>query len=148
MKPKTGLVDSDKLRHANLMVLFYKFWEDHYPGESERGMLKKFAEYVGLSDRYLSHMKCGRKPISAKNARQIEQAMGMTHGWMDLPQGDNLSLVDEGEHAFADMAMTLYRNDPTHAKAWVMAELKAQLTAKKPAKSAKPAAPAGKGKTA
>ena len=49
-----------------------------------------FAKKLELSDRYLSHVKNGRKNIGAAIARQIEKRLRLPHGWMDNPHTNAL----------------------------------------------------------
>ncbi len=123
------LIDNAQIRHQNFMVLYKQFRDanTHLP---ERGMLKMFAEHIGLSDRYLSHIKCNRKNIGHNNARSIEQALGLMHGWMDREhaQGTNLTAdSDDAEKMFLETAKTLYRADPEGTRRALMELLRQKL---------------------
>jgi transcriptional regulator with XRE-family HTH domain len=75
-------MNSSQIRHKNFHALFNDFIARH-PDQPQRGMLKQFAQQLGLSDRYLSHIKCQRKNIGNSVARAIETALNLSHGWMD-----------------------------------------------------------------
>lgn len=116
---------TSKIRHENFMQLFRKFREQH-PKLPQRGMLKMFAERVELSDRYLSHIKTGRKNIGASIARQIEKRLRLPVGWMDNPHTQT-EPADELERNFVDTALALYRSAPAEARAMMLEFLKKRL---------------------
>lgn len=125
-------VDSAQIRHRNFMASFQRF-KDANPDLPERGMLKLFAERIGFSDRYLSHIKCNRKNIGNNVARTIEAALGLQHGWMDREHDAEANEflqdgpVDEAERMFLEMAKTLYRADPDAARRALMELLRKRL---------------------
>ena len=118
-------MDSTEQRHANFMVLYKEFREARAE-LPDRGMLKLFAEHIGTSDRYLSHIKCNRKQIGSATARQIEEAMGKPHGWMDQKHGD-LDPRTIHERAFMETALALFRDKPAEAQAIMTTMLKDRL---------------------
>lgn len=123
------LIDNAHIRHQNFMALYQKF-RDANPHLPERGMLKMFAERIGLSDRYLSHIKCKRKNIGNNIARTIEQALGLHHGWMDREHATDNDLTndsDDAEKMFLETAKTLYRSDPEGARRAIMELLRKRL---------------------
>lgn len=125
-------VDSAQIRHRNFMATFQRF-KDANPGLPERGMLKLFAERIGFSDRYLSHIKCNRKNIGNNVARTIETALSLPHGWMDREHGAESGKAaadaasDEAEKMFLETARTLYRTDPEGTRAALMELLRKRL---------------------
>jgi hypothetical protein len=122
-------IDNAHIRHQNFMALYKKF-RDANPHLPERGMLKMFADRIGLSDRYLSHIKCKRKNIGNNVARTIEEALGLPHGWMDREhaKGGNLTEdSDDAEKMFLETAKTLYRSDPEGARRVIMELLRKRL---------------------
>lgn len=82
--------------------------------EPERGRLQRFGAFVGISDRYLSHVNNGRKNIGDDTARKVELAFGKPRFWMDT--GD-AGVADTGEEIITGMAIRAWRKDPiaTHA---------------------------------
>lgn len=118
-------MDSSQIRMANFLGLFKTFREAnaHLP---DKGMLKLFAEKLELSDRYLSHVKCGRKKIGSVVARQIEAHCGLEEGWMDHEHGD-LEPVDALERNFIETALALYRSAPGEARKLMTDLLKTRL---------------------
>jgi hypothetical protein len=124
-------LDSAQIRHQNFMNLYQQFRNAnrHLP---ERGMLKLFAQRVGLSDRYLSHIKCNRKNIGNNVARAIEDALGLAHGWMDREHARTATLRDDGDDAekmFLETARLLYRAEPEVMRRVVMDLLQKKLVA-------------------
>ena len=103
-------MDATEYRLINFLTLFKEFREEK-PDLPNRGMLKRFGEHIDLSDRYLSHVKCGRKQIGAATARQIESKMGKPHGWLDLPHGASQPENTE-ERFMVEQMLVLYRNSP------------------------------------
>ena len=119
-------MDSAQIRHKNFMRLFNDFIDKH-PNEPQRGMLKLFAQRLGLSDRYLSHIKCNRKNIGNIVARTIEQRLKLPHGWMDR-EHDALSMpVDDKEKLFIETALTLFRAQPHEAREMMIELFRQQL---------------------
>ena len=113
-------IDNAQIRHRNFMTSFQRF-KDANPDLPERGMLKMFAERIGFSDRYLSHIKCNRKNIGSNVARSIEAALSLPHGWMDREHGaagpaEGQAASDVAEQLFLETARTLYRADPDAAR--------------------------------
>ncbi|MDF3035113.1 MAG: hypothetical protein K0S28_387 [Paucimonas sp.] len=120
-------MDSSEIRHRNFLALYHRFCEAN-PHLPKRGMLKLFAERMGLSDRYLSHVKCARKKIGGKVARNIEMALGLQHGWMDRVHADEQAApADAAERLFLETARTLYRSDPERARQALLELLRTQL---------------------
>ncbi len=127
-------VDNAQIRHRNFMATFQRF-KDANPDLPERGMLKLFAERIGFSDRYLSHIKCNRKNIGSNVARTIEAALALPHGWMDREHGNGSAGLpelpdlpgDEAERMFLETARTLYRADPEDARRALMELLRKRL---------------------
>lgn len=122
-------MNSAQIRHANFMALYRKFRNEnaHLP---ERGMLKLFAGRLGLSERYLSHIRCNRKNIGSNLARTIETALGLRHGWMDREHlNDTLSSRknDEAETLFLETVKMLYRSEPDTIRQVVMDLLRKKL---------------------
>jgi hypothetical protein len=119
-------MDSRQIRHKNFKKLFDDFVDCH-PHEPRRGMLKLFAERLGLSDRYLSHIKCNRKNIGNHVARTIEQSLKLPHGWMDR-EHDALTLpTDAKEKLFIETALSLFRSQPHEARELMLELLREKL---------------------
>ncbi len=121
-------MDVATTRHVNFLYLLKKFRDEH----SElplRGILKMFAAHVGSSDKFFSHLKTNRKPIGAAVARQIETALSLPHGWMDVEHTD-LEPRDFGERTFMESMITLYRTSPAAAQGAMVELLKTRLNAR------------------
>ena len=124
-------LDSAQIRHKNFMNLYQQFRDAnrHLP---ERGMLKLFAQRVGLSDRYLSHIKCNRKNIGNNVARALVESLGLAHGWMDREHARGEPIRDDGDDAermFLETARLLYRAEPEVMRRMVMDMLQKKLVA-------------------
>jgi len=119
-------MSSTQIRHKNFKKLFEDFIDQH-PELPQRGMLKLFAQRLNLSDRYLSHLKCNRKNIGNNVARGIEEQLRLPHGWMDR-EHDTLRLPsDEKEKLFVEMAITLFRAQPSEARELMIDLLRQRL---------------------
>jgi hypothetical protein len=119
-------MNSSQIRHKNFMRLFDDFIDRH-PDEPQRGMLKLFAQHLGLSDRYLSHVKCNRKNIGNIVARTIEERLRLPHGWMDR-EHDSLNMtIDDNEKLFVETALTLFRAQPHEAREMMIDLLRQRL---------------------
>lgn len=121
------LEGSTEYRHNNFMALLEEFRQETMPDEPTRGLLKAFGEFVGVSERYLSHVKCKRKPMGPKIARQIEQAFRKPKGWLDLPQGGAILADDPQQRADLEMMQTLLRVQPERARAMLQEQIKLQM---------------------
>lgn len=121
-------MDASKTRRENFIVLLSAFRAEH-ADKPDRGMLKLFSEKLDISDRYLSHVKCGRKEIGHANARKIEEACKLPAGWLDQTHGE-LEPRDLHERAFIETAMALYRSNAAEAQAMMTDALKKRLSGK------------------
>ena len=119
-------MDSAQIRHANFIRLFTDFINDH-PQLPRRGMLKRFAQKLELSERYLSHIKCQRKNIGHQMARTIEKKLALPHGWMDQEHRTLTAPVDDHEKLFIETALTLFRSRPQEAREVMMNLLRQRL---------------------
>lgn len=124
-------LDSAQIRHQNLLALFERFRlaHAHLP---QRGLLKAFAGELGLSDRYLSHLKCNRKNIGSQVARGIEQSLSLPHGWLDRDHAADEALIetdDAAERMFLETVRMLYRAEPEGMRRLVMDVLQRKLDA-------------------
>jgi transcriptional regulator with XRE-family HTH domain len=123
-------MDTAQIRHQNFLELFRQFRDQnsHLP---QRGMLKLFAERLDLSDRYLSHIKTGRKNIGANVARQIETRLKLTHGWLDNVHKPTSEPSSSAEENFLHTALSLYRSNPVEAQAMMLEFLQRRLEVQK-----------------
>jgi hypothetical protein len=121
-------MDSSQIRHKNFKRLFDDF-VDRHPNEPQRGMLKLFAKHLGLSDRYLSHVKCNRKNIGNIVARTIEERLKLPHGWMDREHDSLTMSIDDNEKLFVETALTLFRAQPHEAREMMIDLLRQKLLA-------------------
>lgn len=120
-------MDSKQIRQANFVALFRQFRREHMHLPN-RGMLKLFAEQTGISDRILSHVKCNRKNIGDKMARQMERGLKLRPGWMDQLHTGSYGM-DDSEQSFMETALTIYRASPEEARQMMMEFLKTRLSA-------------------
>lgn len=131
-------MDSAQIRFKNFQKLFNDFVDQH-AHLPQRGMLKLFAERLGFSDRYLSHIKCNRKNIGHNVARTIEERLRLPHGWMDREHHTPVQTaspspaalpLDEKERLFIETALMLFRSQPVEARELMIELLRARLDAK------------------
>lgn len=101
------------IRYENMQALYKRFCA-MYPDEPERGMLRRFATYVKISPRYLSHIRNGRKAIGHNTARQLEIAFGLPEAWMDVSHSD-ISGTSGNEREFLQRALAAYRENKAAA---------------------------------
>ena len=104
----------NQARQLNFLQLFQEFRQAR-PELPDRGMLKAFAEKAEMSDRYLSHVRCGRKPIGHSIARRLEQAFAKPDGWMDRVHTPAQPQTAD-EHEFLSAALALLRASPADAQ--------------------------------
>lgn len=124
-------LDGAQIRYGNFMCLYQRFKDEH-SHLPDRGMLKLFAARVGLSDRYLSHLKCNRKNIGTNVARTIENALGLQRGWMDREHAEGEcagNASDDAEKMFLETARMLYRAEPEAMRRVIMDLLQKKLEA-------------------
>ncbi len=129
-------MDVSHFRQENFARLFREFREahSHLP---DRGMFKLFAEKVEVSDRYLSHVRNGRRELGNATVRQIEARLGKPHGWMDLPHTDD-EPRDADERTLVEQIINLYRHSPDVVKRLIAEAIKEVLNAKADLKHDKP----------
>ena len=118
-----------EVRHTNFLFLFELFkrqiWAS-WPDEPERGMLRRMAKTYRLSERYLSHVKTGRKPIGHAVARKLETLFGLSVGWMDAEHhGDEPRTKSEDE--FVASALMLYRMAPAAAQKEMLSMMRERI---------------------
>jgi len=115
-------MDIKQIRSKNYHFLFGRFkasiWAE-FPEEPERGMLKRFAEKLDLSEAYISHINTGYKQIGDKTARKFELALKLPNGWMDKEHHEGAPRTPE-EDAFVAAAVKLYRESPNEAQAMLL----------------------------
>lgn len=112
-------------RQENFVLLFRQFREKHAE-RPDRGMLKAFAEEIGMSDRYLSHVKCGRKAIGHAVARQMEEALKLPEGWMDRRHAE-IEPTGSDERLFMETMIALFRAAPGDARRLMLEAVKDRL---------------------
>jgi hypothetical protein len=122
-------MEINEIRHTNYLFLLDRFkqsvWSEE-PTFPEYGMLKRFAERLGISQAYISHINTRRKEIGPKLARKFETQLKLPNGWMDALH-DSTSPVTPGEQEFVKTVMELYRADPVAAQAAMMNALASKL---------------------
>jgi len=123
-------MDTSQIRYTNFASIFAKFKMEH-ADLPDHGMLKAFAEELGMSQAYLSHIHTQRKNIGARTARNIERGLNLPVGYMDsLPTTRPVSATAQ-EKAFIQSCLTMYRQDPLKAQSVVLGELDNLVKGKK-----------------
>jgi len=113
------------------MLLFAEFEQAH-PG---RGVVRRFSEFTGIGENYLSQLRARNNGIGAQVAKILEEAFGKPPGWMDATRAE-WEPLDDAEQMYAEAMMLLYREWPAAARAQLlrqMRELLAQLRNRKDA---------------
>ncbi len=127
----TKMQDISTVRQANFQRLFKDFkdwyWKQ-WPDEPEHGMLKLFAEKIGVSEAYASHLNCARKHIGDKLARQIEKAMGADQNWMDFPHSA-INRSESKSEKILSMIKELYEESAEDGKELIIKIIQTQLDA-------------------
>lgn len=124
----------EQIRTENYLFLFEQFKEEvrrSWPGEPDRGMLRRFAQKLGISPISASQHKHG-KVIGTKMANRIEEALGLQAGWMDT---DHNKVVpskeqDEDKAALLDLVNNLYEQSPEATRAALIKVMGAMVNGK------------------
>lgn len=118
-----------EIRYENFKTLFELFktqvWAK-WPDEPERGMLRKMAKAFDMSEKYLSHVKVGRKPIGHSTARHFESHFGLAVGWMDADHAGDAPR-SKAEDSFVATALMLYRLAPAAAQKEMLALMRQRI---------------------
>lgn len=110
-----------EVRLRNLGELMKRFQQkEAAQGLPERGSLARFAESVGLSPAYLSHINNKRKSMGHATARQLESALKLPDDWMDVDHLSGAVHMDAAAREFGALAMKLYMDDPEAVRAVLM----------------------------
>lgn len=103
-----------EIRMANYQRLLREFAGlPQEAGKPEHGLFSRFADYVGVNVRYLSHINNGRKNIGDAFARQLERGMDKQENWMDR---ENLGNI-KGEPLHIELAELAFCVDPRGTEA-------------------------------
>jgi transcriptional regulator with XRE-family HTH domain len=97
----------NETRYRNFQLVLQRF-EQQEPG---KGVLRRFAEKVGVSESYLSQVKNRVKNVGPELAQTLERELKLGPGWMDV-EHKVWEPRDAGEMFFLQTAMTLYRKSP------------------------------------
>lgn len=108
-----------QIRHANFLKLFEDFRDQlrqREPDAPEKGMLTSFAALLEPDNaerhaKYLSHMKNDRYALGDALARRIENALGLSVGWMDIAHGSDAPETPKEARTIAAL-LAIYRRDP------------------------------------
>lgn len=120
--------DITTIRYANFLELRKQFRKsEDSQGIVERGELGRFAEVLGISARYVSHINNRRKNIGHSTARQIETALKLPHGWLDVDHIGGAIPMDTRAKEFGNLAMRLYQQDPEGTRAALMAYMEMKM---------------------
>lgn len=109
-----AMKDIAEIRRANFLKLLEEFRDSHCGGV-ERGAMAAFARYHDMAPSFVSQMKSGSRDIGEVLARQLETRSGKPVRWMD-DKRHLIDMSDSGQVDFVDVALTLYRASPDHAK--------------------------------
>ena len=124
----------EQIRTENYLFLFEQFKEEvrrSWPGEPDRGMLRRFAQKLGISPISASQHKHG-KVIGTKMANRIEEALGLQAGWMDTDHTKVAPTQEQDEDlaALLDSVSGLYQQSPEATRAALIKVMGAIVTGK------------------
>lgn len=124
------------IRWENLTKLFNAFKDTVWATDHrapERGMQKLFADRLGVTAPYLSHMLSGpeRKAIGHGTARKMEKALKIEVGWLDadhdLKNNQRSSdTVSAEERELVETFLALYRKNPNAVSMALMRLMRSQ----------------------
>ena len=142
----------ERIRQRNFLWLFEQFKEEtrkQWPDQAEYGMLRLFAERLGMSQIYVSQIKNGGpkeeggngRVIGTKLAHKIEGALGLPEGWMDTKHQETapkrsaaLPIPQEGEDEGLDVVLDivrgLYEQSPDATRAALLQVMRGIVTGK------------------
>lgn len=129
------------IRWGNLTQQFNTFKDTVWTADRlapERGMQRLFAERLGLTGPYLSHLLSGpeRKAIGHATARKVEKALKIESGWMDADhavkkrdQRPSVTSADEmsaEERELVETFLVLHRKNPAATNLALMRLMRSQ----------------------
>ncbi|MDR5813073.1 hypothetical protein QCE62_05645 [Caballeronia sp. LZ033] len=118
-------------RRENLEMQFELFKRKRraaFPSDPEKGMLKRFAEHVGVDPIQMSQLRNGHKDLGALLRDRIETALALPSGWLDT---DHAMPADADAQAFQTAIMELYRRTPDASRGALL-KVFSHLVAAKP----------------
>jgi hypothetical protein len=127
----------DQVRLRNLKFLLEQFKDEiraQYPEHPERGMLKLFAERVGISVINFRQIMSGHKLAGPNIRDRIEDALNLPRGWLDSDHSQDQLAKDDDAKAFNDSVMALYNQAP-EATRTAMLKIMSALVTNKPLES-------------
>jgi transcriptional regulator with XRE-family HTH domain len=122
----------EQVRTRNFLWLFERFKEEvrnDWPGEPDRGMVRRFAQRLGISPIYTSQIKNG-KVIGTALADKIEKALGLQDGWLDTDHTKSIPAEDEDLAAAMDAFRGMYEHSPEATRAALVKVMGAIVTGK------------------
>jgi transcriptional regulator with XRE-family HTH domain len=123
----------EQVRSRNFQLLFAQFKEairQQWPDEPDRGMLKRFAERLGMNKIYLSQINNDRKIIGTETRDKIEAALKLPAGWMDTDHSQEALLETDDARAFQEAVMALYSQAPEASKSALLKVFSALMAGK------------------
>jgi len=124
----------EQVRSRNFQFLFEQFKNEireSWPTEPDRGMLKRFAERLGLNRIYLSQINNDSKVIGRVTAHNIEKALKLPEGWMDTDHTQEALAGSDDAKEFQEAVMALYAQAPEASKSALL-KIFSSLVAGKP----------------
>jgi hypothetical protein len=131
----------ERIRQRNFLWLFEQFKEEFrkdWPLEPDRGMLRRFADKLGMDQIYVSQIKNGGPKELGGNGRiigrvlanKIEAALGLQEGWMDTNHQAPKETGDEGLNDVLNTVRGLYEHSPEATRAALIKVMGAIVTGK------------------
>jgi hypothetical protein len=123
----------DQVRLRNIKFLLEQFKDDvrsHYPEHPERGMIKLFAERLGVSVINFRQILTGHKLAGPNIRDRIEDALKLPRGWLDTDHTAEVISKDDDAKAFNDSVMALYMQAPEATRGAMLKVMSALVTNK------------------
>jgi hypothetical protein len=130
---KVTIETVDQVRLRNLKFLLEQFKDEirsQYPEHPERGMLKLFAERVGISVINFRQIMSGHKLAGPNIRDRIEDALSLPRGWLDSDHSQDQLAKDDDAKAFSDSVMALYNQAPEATRIAMFKVMSALVTNK------------------
>jgi plasmid maintenance system antidote protein VapI len=104
-------MDVIEIRYGNFKALFERYKAEH-PDVADHGAVKRFSEYIGISERQVSFLRTKSRNVGPATARRMEEVFGLPKGWMDVRHDSQADPKTSSERKFIEAMLTMYRKNP------------------------------------
>jgi hypothetical protein len=123
----------DQVRRRNLKFLLEQFKDEvrsQYPEHPERGMMKMFAERLGISVINFRQIMSGHKLAGPNLRDRVEEALKLPSGWLDTDHSAEFMAKDDAAKKFNETVMALYAQYPEASRDTLLEVMTALITGK------------------